>query len=115
MERKTYKPPAWCEPICQVANTTACVKHCARTREGIYFLLDPTVPIEEMPEFPINDWIHNTSPKERQIIAGVYLTKLVEKAQGKDAIPFVGNDELEEYKLYDIDTWVEAITQEKAT
>ena len=62
-----------------------------------------------MPEFPIEDWIYNSSPKERQIIAGAYLTKLVEKAQDREAIPYYENDQLEEFVRYDIDSWVQAL------
>ena len=54
-----------------------------------------------MPEFPIKDWICNSSPKERQIIAGAYLTKLVEKAEDREAIPYYENDELDEFVKYD--------------
>ena len=114
MERKGYTPqryipPDWCRDICLTADTTACVHHCARTRQGIYFLLDPTIPIEDMPEFPIKDWIYNSSPKERQIIAGAYLAKLVEQAQGREAVPYYENDELEEFIVNDIDSWVQAL------
>ena len=116
MEREGYTPqkyipPDWCRDICLTADTIACAHHCARTRQGVYFLLDPTVPIEYMPKFPIKDWVHNTSPKERQIIAGAYLTKLVEQAQGGEALPYYENDELEEYTRSSIDSWIQAIEE----
>jgi hypothetical protein len=64
--------------------------------------------IEDMPDFPLKDWMHNSSPKERQIIAGAYLTKIVEKHQNK-AETTNRNDDLTEYIAGDIDSWVQAI------
>ena len=101
--------PDWCAPICLTANTTACVHHCARTRQGVYFLLDPAIPIEDMPEFPMKDLVYDTSAKERLLIVASYLSKLVDQAQGGEPTPYYENDELEEFIAYDIDSWVQAL------
>ena len=44
-------------------------------------MLMPYIDINEMPDFPLEDWQYNTSARERQLIAGAYLAKMVEKAQ----------------------------------
>ena len=114
MESKVYRPPDWCKDICLTAGSTACAHHCARTRRGVYFLLDQTIPIQDMPRFPLKDWIYNSSPKERQIIAGAYLTKLVEQAQNRSGSLYYENDELGEFIAGDIDSWVQAIVEASA-
>ena len=108
-----YRVPDWCTRICLAAESTACVYHCAKTRQGIYFLLIPALSIEDMPPFPLDDWIHNTSPKERQIIAGAYLTKIVEQAQNKEPDPYK-NDDLAEFIASDVDSWMQAIMESSA-
>ena len=113
-KQQRYRVPDWCTRICLAAESTACAYHCAKTRQGIYFLLIPALSIENMPPFPLDDWIHNTSPKERQIIAGAYLTKLVEQAQGKKPKSHHENDDLAEFIAGDIDSWVQAIIESSA-
>jgi hypothetical protein len=103
--------------MCINAGTGACVNVCAEEREGRFFMLDRDITIEEMPPFPIESWQFDSSPKERQIMAGVYLTKLVERAQERispkyyyDSPAYVEMEgELVERNLYDPDVWERAI------
>ena len=115
MARENHKPqryrvPSWCDQICLAAHSTACRTVCAKDRQGKFFVLLQYMTIEEMPPFPLQDWIENTSPKERQIIAGAYLTKIVEAAQNRRGTTN-RNDDLAEFIAGDIDSWVQAIVE----
>ena len=106
---KRYRPPDWCKPICTAADSTACVYHCARTRQGVYFQLDKEMTIEEMPPFPMKTVIYDSSAAERLRIISSYLSKLVDERQGKETV--YRNDEQGEFIAGDIDSWVQMIVE----
>lgn len=77
-----YIVPDWCKGICSNAGEVPCVYDCAKERDGRYFLAKPDLTLEDISPFPHYQWRIDTSPKERQIIAGLYLSKIVEKLTG---------------------------------
>ena len=77
-----YIPPRWCADICVNSGRPGCVYDCAEERQGRFFVPDPDLTLEDIAPFPIHDWQINSSPKERQAIAGLYLSKLVEAVTG---------------------------------
>ena len=84
MERKPTRhiAPDWCRDICINSGRPGCIYDCAGEREGRFFVPDPDLTLEDMAPFPIHDWQINSSPKERQVMAGAYLAKLVERVTG---------------------------------
>jgi hypothetical protein len=76
-------------------------------------MLDRDISIEDMPPFPIESWQFDSSPKERQIMAGVYLTKLVERTQERvaskyyyDSPAFIEvEEEVTKKNLFDPESW----------
>jgi hypothetical protein len=80
-------------------------------------MLDRDISIEDMPPFSIESWQFDSSPKERQIMAGVYLTKLVERAQERvapkyyyDSPAFIEvEEEVTKKNLFDPESWRVAI------
>jgi hypothetical protein len=86
-ENGRFIPPSWCKDICTNSGELVCVYDCAAERQGRYFLPDPDLKLEDIAPFPVHDWQANSSPKERQIIAGLYLAKLVEAVTGVPTDP----------------------------
>lgn len=81
-ENGRFIPPQWCKDICTNSGELVCVYDCAEEREGRFFLPDPDLTLKDIAPFPMRDWQINSSPKERQVIAGLYLAKLVEAVSG---------------------------------
>jgi hypothetical protein len=81
-ETDRFLPPSWCGNICLNSGETVCVYDCAAERKARFFLPDPDLKLEHIAPFPVHDWQINSSPKERQVMAGLYLAKLVEAVTG---------------------------------
>lgn len=84
MEREPteYTPASWCKDICMNAGRPGCVYDCAEERKARYFLPNPDLTIDDLAPFPSHTWFINSSPQERQAIAGLYLSKLTEAITG---------------------------------
>lgn len=86
-EGDRFIPPQWCRNICLNAGEIACVYDCARERDARFFLPYPDLKLADIAPFPIHNWRINSSPKERQVMAGLYLSKLVEAVTGIPTYP----------------------------
>lgn len=86
-ESDRFIPPSWCRNICLNSGEPVCVYDCAAERKARYFLPYPDLKLEDIAPFPIHDWQINSSPKERQVMAGLYLAKLVEAVTGVPTDP----------------------------
>lgn len=75
-------PPTWCSSICRNSMNEVCVEDCAIKRDAEWFEVKE-IALEDMPRFPLKDFTNgDMTPKERQVCAGVYLAKVVDKMQG---------------------------------
>jgi hypothetical protein len=54
-----------------------------------WFVLRKGVNLEDMPPFPLDEFLHQMPPKVRQVVAAVYLAKIVDFLQGRyeDELP----------------------------
>jgi len=75
-------PKPYCAAICRNAMTDLCLENCALERKGRWFQLKNDLSIQDMPRFPINEFVDDMTPDERKIILGSYTAKLVDQAQG---------------------------------
>ena len=75
-------PKPYCACICSNAMTDLCLENCALERKGRWFELRKDLSIQDMPRFPIDEFVNDMTADERKIILGSYTAKLVEQAQG---------------------------------
>jgi hypothetical protein len=76
-------PPNWCWPICKKAFHDACVEGCAITKDCSQFEPNEVFELIDLPSFPLKEWQHEMTSKERQAAAGVYIAKIVDCLQGR--------------------------------
>ena len=60
-----------------------CMEDCAIKRDCSHFEPKKVFELRDLPRFPLEQWQHEMTPKERQAIAGVYLAKIVDYLQGR--------------------------------
>jgi hypothetical protein len=76
-------PPAFCSRSCKNALSDVCVEQCATTRDGAWFDPKPHIDINELPAFPLREFVEDFSPKERTICLGIYAEAMVFQARGR--------------------------------
>lgn len=62
----------------------ACMENCAIKRNTSAFILKDDVTLSTLPPFPQRAWQNEMNPAERQMIAGVYMAKVVDHLQGRE-------------------------------
>ncbi len=77
-----YKPPVWCSAICRNAFNEICIEDCSAHRDAKHFEPKEGMNIEDMPRFPLDDFLHKMTPDERKACVGIYTSRLVDNAQG---------------------------------
>jgi len=86
MERNTSHltlPPFSTCSLCRNRLNDLCVEDCAPNIDYRWFEIRKGVNLEEMPHFPLDEFIKHMPPKVRQIVAAVYLSKIVDQLQGR--------------------------------
>jgi hypothetical protein len=79
-----YLPPVWCSSICRNAMNEICVEQCAIKRDCSGFEPKPDLRLSDMPHFPLTESA-NMTKEERFTSVTVYLAKVVDHLQGRDA------------------------------
>src|SRR5258708_2080200 len=76
-------PPAWCSTACKNARSDLCCEGCAIRRDGSRF--DPKIhtDINDLPVFPVKEFVEEMSPKQRTMCLGIYIEAMVFQAQGR--------------------------------
>jgi hypothetical protein len=76
-------PPPYCSGICSNAMNDVCVENCALKKDMSAFELKKGVELSDLPPFPLDEFIHTMTPKERQVVMAVYMAKAVDFIQGR--------------------------------
>jgi hypothetical protein len=82
-ERRGIQIPVWCSAICRNAFNEKCVEECSINRDCSYFEEKPDLKVGDMPRFP--DAKELVTPQEKFTAVTVYLSKIVDHLQGKEA------------------------------
>ena len=60
-----------------------CLGECAPNRDTSYFnLLDSIRTLHDLPRFNLDTWLDDLTPMERQVIAGLYISKIADLLMG---------------------------------
>ena len=76
-------PPPYCSGICSNAMNDVCVENCTLKRDMSAFELKKGVELPDLPPFPLDEFVHTMTPKERQVVMAVYMAKAVDFIQGR--------------------------------
>jgi hypothetical protein len=76
-------PPFSTCSLCKNRLSDLCVEECAPNVDYSWFLLKPDLNLEEMPPFPLAEFLDEMPPRVRQVVAAVYLAKIVDHLQGR--------------------------------
>lgn len=87
-------PKPYCASICRNSMTDLCLENCALERKGRWFELRKDLSIQDMPRFPIDEFVNDMTADERKIILGSYTAKLVDQAQGVIYEPIIRRSDL---------------------
>ncbi|MCP4425764.1 MAG: hypothetical protein GY803_14815 [Chloroflexi bacterium] len=79
-----YLPPNWCSQICRNSMNEVCIEGCAPNRKTTQFELKKDVNLSMLPPFPFREWQEDMNPAERKTVAGLYLSKIVDRLQGRE-------------------------------
>lgn len=60
-----------------------CIERCAPKRDASEFQVKDGIGLADLPRFPLRQWQQEMISGERQVIAGVYLAKVVDQLQGR--------------------------------
>jgi hypothetical protein len=77
----SYPPYVTCQ-LCKYRLTDICVEDCAPARDYRHFKLKDDLVFEDYPRFPLKLFLEELSPKVRQVVAAIYLAKIMDYLQG---------------------------------
>jgi hypothetical protein len=80
-------PPTYCSTICRNALNERCIEQCNTKRDMSAFELKKGVELPDLPAFPLDEFIHTMTPRERQNLMAVYMAKTVDFIQGRKEVP----------------------------
>ena len=81
--RKIKLPPYNTCQLCRNRMNDSCMEVCTPAGDYSSFELRKGVNIEEMPRFPLEDFMNGMPAKVRGIVVAVYLSKIVDQLQGR--------------------------------
>lgn len=82
-------PQAHCSLPCRNAGNEVCIEHCAALRDCSGFEIKPNLKLADLPQFPVNDFVHNMTPNERKVQVAVYTSATVSHLQGEPNEPVI--------------------------
>jgi hypothetical protein len=85
VERKLTElnmPPYTICRMCRNNMVDVCVEDCAPKGDCRHFDLKDGVNLQDMSRFPLEEFLNQMPPKVRQVVAAVYLAKVVDFLQG---------------------------------
>ena len=81
--RKIKFPPYSTCQLCRNRMNDMCFELCTPAGDYSSFELLKGVNLEEMPRFPLEDFVNGMPAKVRGIVVAVYLSKIVDQLQGR--------------------------------
>jgi len=83
MTKEIELPKGYCSSICKNSMNEICVENCAIKKDMSAFELKKGVELPDLPPFPLDEFIHTMTPRERQNVMAVYMAKTVDFIQGR--------------------------------
>jgi len=77
-----HLPPFSTCQLCRNSMSEGCVEGCAPAKDYRFFELKKGVNLPEMPRFPLKEFQEEMSPRVRQIVVAIYVSKIVDALQG---------------------------------
>jgi hypothetical protein len=77
-----HLPPYSTCRLCSNRSNQACAEKCAPARDYSGFRLKKGINLEDLPPFPLQEFMEEMSPKVRQVVIAVYMTQVIDHLQG---------------------------------
>ena len=77
-------PPAWCSAICYNSLSNLCIEDCAIAKDCRHFKLKRGIQLEQLARFPLEEFLNEMPPHARQIVIGIYMSKISDYLQYHD-------------------------------
>jgi hypothetical protein len=85
-----HLPPFSTCQLCRNNMSEGCVEECAPAKDYRFFELKKGVNLPEMPRFPLKEFQEEMSPRVRQVVVAIYVSKIVDALQGvQDERPII--------------------------